>query len=144
MKRTTERLAFDTNAVIYLLDRVTPYIEWLHPVFESVHVGERQAILSVVTESEVLVKPLREQDREAIDRATVLLSEPTIQLLDVNREIGIKAAQLRADLNLKLPDALIVATAIVAGCDAIVGNDKRCATRVTEIPYVYLDETVRA
>jgi len=142
VKRTTERLAFDTNAVIYLLDRVKPYTEWLDPVFESIHAGEREAVLSVVTESEVLVKPFRLEDRAAIEQATVLFSEPNVQLLDVNREIGLRAARLRASLNLKLPDALIVATAILTNCDALIGNDKTCARRVTEIPYIYLDEVV--
>jgi len=45
-------------------------------------------------------------------------------------------------LNLELSDALIVATAIVSECDALVGNDRTCARRVTEIPYIYLDEVM--
>jgi len=30
--------------------------------------------------------------------------------------------------------------AIVSECDALIGNDRTCASRVTEIPYIYLDE----
>src|SRR3990172_3927483 len=30
--------------------------------------------------------------------------------------------------------------AIVSECDALIGNDSTCASRVTEIPYIYLDE----
>jgi predicted nucleic acid-binding protein len=124
------------------LERVSPYTKWLDPVFESLYNGEREAVISVITESEVLVRPLRQGDGPAVERATVLFAEASISLLNVDREIAIKAARLRADLNLKLPDALIIATSIVTGCDAIVGNDKRCSTRVTEIPYIYLDEVV--
>jgi len=31
---------------------------------------------------------------------------------------------------------------VEAGCDALVGNDALCARRVTDIPYVYLDEAL--
>ena len=45
---------------------------------------------------------------------------------------------------LALADAIIVATAVVEECDALVGNDARCAKRVTQIPYIYLDDAVKA
>jgi predicted nucleic acid-binding protein len=63
-------------------------------------------------------------------------------VVHADREIGRAAGHIRADTNLKLPDSLIVATAIVTGCDALVGNDERCAKRVKDIPYIYLDDAV--
>jgi len=51
-------------------------------------------------------------------------------------------ADVRATLGLKVPDATIVATAMVTGCQAIVGNDVECAKRVKQIPYLLLDDLV--
>jgi predicted nucleic acid-binding protein len=144
VKKTSELLAFDSNALIYTLQRVQPYTDWLDPVFEAIHLGDRDGVISVVTQAEVLVRPLYLGDRSALERAGALFSLDALRILDVDQNIAIKAAEIRANLGLKLPDAMIVATAILAGCDALVGNDRRCARRVTEIPYIYLDEAVGA
>src|SRR5207247_4062211 len=41
----------------------------------------------------------------------------------VTVEIGERAAELRAQYNVTLTDALQIATAIVSGCDALLTND---------------------
>jgi len=63
-------------------------------------------------------------------------------VIEASREIAWVAAEVRAETSLALPDAIIVATAIVTECDALIGNDHDCARRVKAIPYVYLDEAV--
>ncbi len=108
----------------------------------EVQQGAREAIISVVTEAELLVKPIRDADADAVQRIDDLLTEGSLSSIPVDRAIARRAATVRAELNLPLPDAFIVATAVEAGCDAIVGNDARCARRVTEIPYAYLDALV--
>ena len=139
----TRVLCFDTSALIYLLSRVKPYCDWLDPLFAAVAAGEIQAVFSVVTEAEVRVRPLRDGKSEELARIATLFSGRHVNVVHADREIARAAAALRADMNLELPDAIIVATAIVSGCDALVGNDKTCARRITEIPYVYLDEVVK-
>jgi predicted nucleic acid-binding protein len=136
------RLCFDTNALIYLLYRVSPYYEWLAPLFEGIKSGEKGADVSVVTEAEMLVRPLRGGDVTELDRIDAFFSYRSVHLWDVNRDIARASASVRAKTRLKLPDALIVATAIVSGSAALVGNDEMCARRVTEIPYIYLEEAV--
>jgi predicted nucleic acid-binding protein len=42
----------------------------------------------------------------------------------VSKEILVKSAQLRAELNNKLPDSIHLATAIEHDCDVFIGNDK--------------------
>jgi predicted nucleic acid-binding protein len=66
-----------------------------------------------------------------------------VEVYGLDRRIARRAAQIRATLALSLADAAIVATALHAGCDVIVGNDERCARRVAEIPYVFLDDVVK-
>ncbi len=46
-------------------------------------------------------------------------------MLSVERAILIEAAHLQARLGLRLPDAIHVATAVAAGCDVLLSNDRR-------------------
>jgi predicted nucleic acid-binding protein len=46
-------------------------------------------------------------------------------VLSVERTILIEAARLQARLVLRLPDAIHVATAVAAGCDVVLSNDRR-------------------
>jgi len=53
-------------------------------------------------------------------------------MIDVDGMIAERAADLRARYNLRTPDAIHIATAIVAGCDAFLTNDL-ALRRVTEL-----------
>ena len=101
-------------------------------------------MLSVVTEIELLVRPLRSGTWEDVERVRVLLDAQGFTVVALDSEIARAAAGIRAKSGLRLPDAAIGATAIYTKCDVIVGNDARCARRVKEIPYVLLDDLVGA
>jgi predicted nucleic acid-binding protein len=100
-------------------------------------------IASVITEAELLVRPERVGDQAAIQRIGDLLSEPGIEVAEVTRRMARRAAALRSRNSLKLPDAIIVATAIETRCEAIIGNDQAWAASRVEINYVLLDDVVR-
>lgn len=134
------RLCFDTSALIYLFNRVEPYHGLLDRLFRECQAGARTMVLSVISEAEMLVKPVRERDVHQMERIDALFQGPEhVEVRAVDRKLARRAAVLRARLGLRLDDAFIVATAIEAGCDAVVGNDALCARRVVDIPYVYLD-----
>lgn len=99
--------------------------------------------LSVVTESELLVRPYRDNDAEAIERIADLLSEDGIEVVEVDRAIARRAAMLRAGhAALRLPDATIIATALESRCDLIVGNDAEWA-KLRGVPFARLDDVVK-
>ena len=62
-----------------------------------------------------------------------------MRLIPVTFEIADKAAQLRAQYNLRTPDALHIASAIESGCQALLTNDLGIK-RVTELRVLVLDE----
>jgi predicted nucleic acid-binding protein len=117
-----------------------PYLEVIAPLLQRVQAGQAELLLSAVTESELLVRPMREKNAEAVERIADLLSEDGIEVVPVDRMIGRRAARLRAEHKpLRLPDATIIATALDARCDLIVGNDKEWKN-LKGIPYVHLDD----
>lgn len=55
---------------------------------------------------------------------------PHFSALDVTLDVALQAANLRASAGLKAADALIVASGMLAGCEAFVTNDKRWRDRL--------------
>lgn len=140
---TRSRLLFlDTSALLYFLDAKEPYITLLLPLFGRVQRRECNVVVSAITEAEMLVRPNQRADLGAIERISGLLSEDGIQVSPMDRRTARRAALLRALHDFALPDAIIIATAIEMGCEAIVGNDAKWR-RLAEIPYVHLGDVIK-
>jgi predicted nucleic acid-binding protein len=64
--------------------------------------------------------------------------------MDLN--VAQQAAALRASTNLKLPDAVVVASGLLAGCEAVVTGDeawgKRLAHLFPAFRWIYLPDHV--
>lgn len=121
-----------------------PHRSWLTPVFETMEAGDAVGVISVVSEAEALVLPLRQGNSELIREYQETFAKQFIEIVVTDRYIGRSAADLRARLGLDLPDAIILASALATDCQTVIGNDKACATRFKDIPYIYLDDAVRA
>ena len=125
------------------MHRAEPYHEVIEQLFNAVRDGQKQAFVSVVTELELLVRPFREGDGWEVEQVRIVLDGPGMHVVEMDRQVARMGAEIRAKRALSLADATIVATAVYANCDVIVGNDARCAQRVRDIPYVLLDELVK-
>lgn len=135
------RVALDTNALIYLLDGVQPHASRVQTIMERAQHGLVTVVLSAIVELELLVKPVREQDRATVARIEMVLHEsPGISLIPVDHAAAVRAAQVRARTRLPTPDAIIAATALELGCNAIIGNDYVMAARFQDIPYLVLND----
>ncbi|MCL6479182.1 MAG: PIN domain-containing protein [Peptococcaceae bacterium] len=134
-------IILDTNAVIYFLEGIPEYCEFLMPLFEKAENNQLKIILSVITEAELLVKPYRENDVEAIKAIRMLIEDfPNIEVVPVTREIARKAAEIRSKSGLKLPDAIIVSTGMLFS-GAMVGNDSGLIGKLDDyLPYIMLGE----
>lgn len=134
-------IGFDTNALIYLLEQREPWFPYVRKAMEVVESGYAQGVLSAVVEMEVLVRPLRAGDLAAYDRMDMfLLHHQNLRVAEVSRVIARQAADVRARTGLAALDSIIVATALNTRCDAIVGNDAVIASKITGIPYLYLND----
>lgn len=74
---------------------------------------------------ECLVGPLKGHDLELRDRYLAFFGR--LQVVDVDTEVFVRAAELRAVTGLRTPDALHLAAAQRAGCRALWTNDFRLA-----------------
>ena len=56
---------------------------------------------------------------------------PNLHVLPVDLDVSLQAANVRALTRLPVPDAVIVATAMLAGCEAIITNDRPWSQRLS-------------
>jgi predicted nucleic acid-binding protein len=134
------RLAIDSAPFIYLVERRMNYSDRVNTIFRAIRDGDVVGLSSVITLTEVLSKPIQQNDStvEAAYR-NMLLRSQHFRLISITSAIADRAAQLRAAYNLKTPDALQIATAIDTGCNAFLTNDKGLK-RVKELSVIVLDE----
>ncbi len=114
----------DTAPVIYYVERHPQFAAVVDEVFDRLDAGALSAVTSPITLAECLVLPCRLGQayvRQSFSQRIV--SAPGVSFVPLGAEIAERAAELRAQYNLTLTDACQVATAIVAGCDALLTND---------------------
>lgn len=118
-------VAIDTAPLIYYFEDHAVFAPLLHPFFSELEAGRLKAVTSVISLIEVLVHPLKHGDeRLASQYHDALLSHPHLTTLPVNYSIAQLAAELRAEQNLKTPDALQLATALKANAHCLLTNDR--------------------
>lgn len=130
----------DANALIYRVEEIEPYLARTRELWQAVDAGTAQIVTSELTLLEVLVKPLRDADVRLQQLYQRLLTQvPNVRSLPISSDILRAAAQLRAERQLKTPDAIHAATALVTDCALFLTNDAGF-TRVPALPVVLLSE----
>ena len=132
----------DTAPVIYFVERNRTYHSIASAIFERVDDDLLTMVTSPITLAECLVLPYRSKQAHVQKLFTRLItSGPNTLFINIDKQIGIKASQLRATYNLKLPDALQAAVALETGCDALLTNDIGFK-KVTELNTIIIHELV--
>lgn len=117
-------VCLDTTPLIYFTEKHPTYFETTHPFFEAIAHGEFTAITSIMTLLEVLVHPIRHNDVKLIQRyRDLLLDTRGLKTVFLSQEIAEEAARLRAFHNIRTPDSIQMATAIVEKASFFLTND---------------------
>lgn len=127
--RLSGRLYLDTNIFIYALEGYSTFRAVLTSLFDALDRHELAAITTELTLAEVLVKPFLDRSIER-ERAYLQILQPSasLQMVPVTRDVLITAARLRAETNMKLPDAIHAATAQITACSHFLTNDAHVKT----------------
>ena len=94
-------------------------------------IGDEDALLHPLTLAECLVAPAR---LDALDDGAAAL-RGAFEICDIDRDAPLRWAALRADSGLRLPDAIVLDTAISCDARALVTFDDKlaAATRMRRI-----------
>ena len=124
----------DTSVVLAYLaggEKATDLAVQLFDAF--VATGRNTAALSAVTVAEILVRPFRRGPAAVATAEGFLRHFGDLHLIDVTYDVAREGARIRAETDLPMPDALIVASASVAEIEILVINDLDWRSRLTEV-----------
>src|SRR4030042_2674309 len=134
-----QKIAIDTMIFIYAFEEHPAHASFLRPFFSALEKGEMDAVTSTVTVTECLTQPYRLKDFTLAAQYMALFRNfPHLSVVPVTDDIAERAAFLRAHQNLKTPDALQLATALLSGSRFFLTNDETL-TSVKDIPILLLD-----
>ena len=121
------KICLDTNILIYFLEGIEPQASQTEKILSSFMKSENAGVISTVTVAEVLTGFYLEDDKTKAVVIKKLLNDLTLnsfKIVPVSFEIADLAANLKAKRGGRLPDALIVATALNQEVDLIYSQDK--------------------
>ena len=121
------KISLDTNILIYFLEGIEPQASKVEKLLASFMKTEDDGVISTVTVAEVLTGFYSAGDAKKTAKVKKLLSDITLnsfKIVPVTFEIADLAANLRAKKGGKLPDALVVATALIQKASLVYSQDK--------------------
>jgi len=121
------KAALDTNVLIYFLEGIEPQAGKVEKLLKAFMKGQDEGIVSTITIAEVLTGFYMAGDTARAAKAKKLLNDLTLnsfKIVPVTFEIADLAANLRAKRGGRLPDALIVATALNQAASVVYSQDK--------------------
>lgn len=134
------RIYIDSNIIIYFIEAHEENRLYIRHLFSYVNEHNIQLVTSEATIGECLYGARKQQHAELVGRYTDLFNDAdALELIPVERETFEQAAEIGPPINLKLLDALHVATAQSEGCDVFVTNDRGIKS-MDDLKVVYLTE----
>ena len=120
------RTYLDTNIFIYALEGEGQFVGDLTDLFAAIESADLQTVTCELTLAELLVKPFRKNDAKGEQRCRESVrSRQGLTVVRVDLNALVESARLRANTRLRLPDAIHVASALIAGCEVFLTNDQR-------------------
>lgn len=151
-------VALDTNSCIYYLAKERRRGKFVHALVQRAQRGELRVHLSPIVRMELLVQPLKTKDALEMRRVIALTRRTQgVVVFSMTEDMVAVGAELRARTGMKLPDALVAATAALTNCEVLVGNDAQfkrmemvgdsfrselTGLRIRVPAYIHLDEVV--
>ncbi|MGR3310973.1 MAG: type II toxin-antitoxin system VapC family toxin [Candidatus Brocadiales bacterium] len=136
-------VAIDTSPFIYYIEEHRNYIKTVDPLFELISRGRITAYTSLITLIEVLTKPMEEKNIKLIDKYEELLTNSdNLVLADIDRNVAVESAKLRAKYNIKIPDAIQLTVGLINGAKAFITNDDNLK-KIKGIKVIVLNDVIR-
>lgn len=134
------RVGLDTPIFIYQLEASGRTAEAASAVLAALADGAFIGVTSVLTLTEVAVKPLQIGRPDTADAYDAIIGGfPNLIIAEPDRVTARTAAELRARHRLSLADAFQIASCLQLGATAFLTNDRRLR-RISELEVVLLDD----
>ena len=128
--RGVHRIALDTSVILAASDAAHPRQPCARWILDEIERGRFSfAVVSSLTIAEALVRAVTSSFEEGIAAQAALRSFPHLTVAGLDFDIAVEVAHIRGATKLKMPDAIVLGTAIAHEVDAIVHGDAQWATK---------------
>lgn len=128
----------DTMVFIYLLEGNKAYLPLVRKLFERMEKGNLKVVSSCISYLETFSSPLLDLKRLDLYRRFFLTSK-NLLLKEIDQPTADWAAMIRRNYQLRTPDAIQIASAIISKADLFISNDQSCK-KVKEIKTLVLKD----
>ena len=119
------RVCIDTNVFLNVLNKEKAYLSYSREVLLAISRGDLEAIIPTLVISEVLTGfYIEKRKTDAEEFLAAIVTHEHMKVIPLSMDIAVSSAIVRAKTGLKLPDAMILATAIENRTNYIVSNDE--------------------
>jgi predicted nucleic acid-binding protein len=134
------KIFLDACIIIYWVESAPPFYSMLLTKFESLarQYPQHQLSISRLSLLECLVKPLREKDKTTLNIYRQFFEAPDLSIIEIDEKIIDIATMLRANNNIRTPDAIQIASCLsLEGPHLFLTND-RGVNQVAELNVIQL------
>ena len=138
------QLSLDTGVFIAASEENDPRRECAAWLTRAVEQGRFRCTISVINVAEIIAGGFARSVSDGLARKGHLETLANVTIVPLFLDLATTAAHVRAVTKLPLPDAIVLATAIEDGCDAIVHTDRdwvrRAKTYQQTLRMIYLGD----
>lgn len=116
-------VAVDTNIFIYYFNNNSPFCSQSERVLKTIVINQTEIVTSILTLAELLSFKATKTELNTLESEFLMI--PNLKIVDVNKDVVVRAAEIRRKYGFRLPDAIQLATAIYCKAKVFITNDKR-------------------
>jgi predicted nucleic acid-binding protein len=120
------KITIDTNIFINVKEEEDPFFEYSSKILDAIEQGQLKGVISIITILELCVGYYNiNKPNEKDEFISKLYSQDNYAIIDLDRNLADQSAKIRSEINLKLPDCIIVATSLQEKAFFLISNDKK-------------------
>lgn len=132
--RKSSTIALDSNIFIRALDDPDSLGAEARSLLENIRETSPNVSISVMVLEEFFVRVYKQKREKDLDNILDFITMGgLVTLVDVNKQIALLAAKIRALYNVKAPDAVHLASAIEVGAKVFITTDKRLPRKIGKL-----------
>ena len=138
------RFSVDTNIFLNVKNKEEPYYRYSKKILGLVDDGEAEGVVSTMVVAELCAG--YHEFNELIEKEeflTQLRTNPNYKIVNLDLEVAEEAGRIRALTHLRLPDAILVASSLIADAGILVTHDDQLAKAQPLLRVISAEEALK-
>lgn len=138
--KSKQKIALDTNIFICALNPKDSRHKLCLKILEQIGQKDINAFISTMVLEEFFVKIYKLKKLQEIDYFLDFITMRGLAvIMDVNKDIALSAAKIRAEFNVEAPDAIHLASAVESGAKLFITTDRKLPRKVGKLTIKIID-----